>query len=193
MSRFYGFSEDWRRRVDVAFPAVLGDTTPSSSVIRRDTDLVFATKVQKIKRPDLFVDGVTRFMTHFPTFTGRAIFACRMPQTANCLAAVPQSLIHRFVQVEEGRRQAVIAGNIVVIPSAYESLCLTAYEAAAAGATLVLNATCPAFGSRTPWAEPEAAYCFDGTAGGPGDGAGSRMAHATSARPEVDSRPSLLG
>lgn len=165
---FYGFSESWRRRVEIAFPPPCGPFVPPPRLAcQENRDLIFITRVDPVKRPHLFAQAAERFMHRVPEFGGRAIFAC-MVNDSELWTRIQRGLdagtAHRFSHVDSGEeRSRLIPGNIVVIPSGFETLCLAAYEAAAAGATLVLNRACPAFGDGSPFASPEAAFHFDGT------------------------------
>lgn len=164
---FYGFDERWVGRVRVEFPPATLEAVPVPAR-RSEPDLVFVTKIQPLKRPDLFVRGAALFMRSHPDFVGRAIIACHTDDE-DCWDAVesmiPPDLASRFPRVESPpARASLIPGNIVVIPSEYESLCLSAYEAASAGATLVLNGACPSFGAGTPFENAPGCLHFDGSA-----------------------------
>lgn len=172
--RFYGFSPEWRRKVTVNFPPIdgaptAGDSSPRVAAVR---DLVFVTKVQRVKRPELFVAGAVAFMTRNPAYKGRAIFACHVGSNeyANSIRdLVPPALLKRFLFVGPEAREALMRSGVVVIPSEYESLNLAAYEAASLGATIVLNDRCPAFQDGTPFVDGENCHKFDGTVDGLAD------------------------
>ncbi|NDD27441.1 MAG: hypothetical protein EB084_04160 [Proteobacteria bacterium] len=165
--RFYGFPDAWRRRVEIAFPPV---APPSAECVQRparERDLVFVTRVSRVKQPDLFVQAAARFMQRVPEFAGRAVLASTVEDAglfAEVMSAIDRDLADRFVHVTDPQaRAAAVTGSIAVIPSSFETLSLAAYEAAASGATLVVNQRCPAFADGTPFAAPEAAFRFDGT------------------------------
>jgi glycosyltransferase involved in cell wall biosynthesis len=174
--RFYGLPESWLRKVSLEFPPVVeghrpstGPSTPGGSAVK-ERDLLFLTKIQWIKRPDLFVRGAALFMRQNPGYRGRAVLACHAPfpeYTAALQRMVPAELRHRFIfSGPRDDREEMIARGIVAICSDHEALNLTAYEASAAGATLVLNTTCPAFAPGTPFVDGESCYGFDGTVEG---------------------------
>jgi glycosyltransferase involved in cell wall biosynthesis len=170
--RFHAFEPEWLNRVHIEFPAVTSPeprADPSPVVGARD--LVFASKIQGFKRPDLFVRAVATLMRRRPTFTGRAVLSAHRPDTEGLSSferLIPSDLRHRFVFLANSpeARQRLLASGIVVIPSDYESLCLLAYEVAAAGGTLVLNGAAAAFGDESPFSDPDNCFKFDGTVDG---------------------------
>ena len=165
--RSYGFTEAWRKAVRVELPPIVVDAEAPKSP-PQGRDLIFSTKLQATKRPDLFAKGAAQFMVENPTYAGRAIFACEPPTDdvrAHLRSLVPAALAHRFEFVTSGRER-LMADGIVVISSEYESLNLTAYEAASSGAVLVLNGRCPAFSPGSPFHDGVDAWLFDGTVDG---------------------------
>jgi glycosyltransferase involved in cell wall biosynthesis len=173
--RFYGFPDSWLSKVSLEFPPAMEvPPTPEASrpaageVVERD--LLFVTKVQWFKRPDLFLRGAALFMRRHPEYRGRAVLACHAPfpeYTESLKRLIPEDLRERFLFSGPGKdRDALMARGIVVICSDYESFNLTAYEASAAGATLVLGTHCLAFAPGTPFADGENCYGFDGTVEG---------------------------
>jgi GT2 family glycosyltransferase/glycosyltransferase involved in cell wall biosynthesis len=167
--RYYGFPESWLQKVDVEFPPVADEApaSPPLEKVEQERDLLFVTKVQWFKRPDLFVRGAALFMRQHPEYRGRAVLTCHAPfpeYLASIQKMIPPDLRWRFVFIgPDKNRDERMARGIVVIPSAYESLNLTAYEASAVGATLVLNAACPSFAPGTPFIDGDNCYHFDGT------------------------------
>lgn len=171
-ANFYGFGSEWLERVQVEFPPVVfGAQEPrrseSEAVPPRDPDMVFATKIQPCKAPELFLRGCVEFMRRQPDYSGRAVFSCHAFDSARLEALrrlVPRGLESRFLFLHHlgpGEREALIRKGLVVIPSAYESLNLTAYEASAMGAKLLLNGACPAFGGDSPWRDGENCFKFE--------------------------------
>ena len=172
----FGFdTHEWAPRLVVHAPPVLIDhhspvvqTAPG----RGDLDILFTSKVQRFKRPDLFVRGVAGLMRREPGFTGRAVFCAhsRDPSyEAQVLRMIPLEVKDRFVfeaKLEARAREERIAGAVVVIPSVYESFCLAAYEASLLGARLVLNGNNPAFDDGSPWRDGVNCVKFDGTSTG---------------------------
>lgn len=169
-ARFYGFDETWKKKVIVQFPPLgrLPAAAPAAKA-GQTSDVVFVTKVQRIKRPDLFARGAALFMRQNPSWKGNAIFACHVQDTAllaSVQRAIPPDLAERFIFRGPAEREALMRSSVVVIPSDYESLNLNAYEAAHLGANLVLNERCPAFGATSPFRNEKNCWTFDGTIDG---------------------------
>ncbi|NMO17962.1 hypothetical protein HPC49_12160 [Pyxidicoccus fallax] len=167
--QFYGFDEDWRRRALTQLPpAVLVDEPAAPVLPHWDAPVVFATKLQRCKRPDLFVSGMVHFMDTTPEYRGKAVVACHSfsPEyEARLRALVPSQLVDRFEwrSPKEGREQLCAPGNVWVIASDFEAFNLTAYEANAAGATVVLNGMAAAFGEDSPFVDGVNCFKFGGT------------------------------
>ncbi|AKQ65366.1 Glycosyl transferase, group 2 family protein [Myxococcus hansupus] len=168
--RFYGFDDAWLRKVRVEFPPVVMDPPAEASSLtdipstRRN--LVFVTKIQHFKQPDVFVRGAVLLMRTWPAYEGKAILACHafdLDFLAEVKALIPPDLEDRFVFMKPGPdRDAYIRAGVVVITSSYESLNLTAYEASVAGARLVLNSACLAFGDESPFVDGVHCHKYDG-------------------------------
>jgi hypothetical protein len=172
---FYGFEPTWLDKVVTQFPPVTWGTPPRQAVQTTSPspmsrDLVFPTKIQPFKRPDLFVRGAAAFMRACPDYQGQALLACHQGESGyrkEIEALVPRDLKKRFAFLQPGPgRDGLLSRSIVVIPSQYESLNLTAYEASGLGATLVLNGKCIAFDDESPFQDGESCFKFDGTASG---------------------------
>lgn len=168
--RFYGFDEKWLEKVVVEFPPVTdgASSMPPAAPARRD--LVFVTKIQPFKRPDLFIRAAAMLMRTWPGWNGRAILACHafdQDYLAEIQGLVPPDLSHRFFFTRPGpEREELMRSGVVVIPSDYESVNLTAYEASAVGARLVLNGSCLAFGDDSPFVDGVNCHKFDGSTEG---------------------------
>jgi glycosyltransferase involved in cell wall biosynthesis len=162
---FYGFGPDWMEKVSIELPPI--EAAPPSEPASGTRDVVFSTKVQRFKRPDLFLRGAAAFVDAQPDFSGDVVFACRIDDDAlwaELLALWPRRLQHRLVCAGSGaEREARLRQSLAVFSSDYESLCLAAYEASALGATPILNAACAAFSDGTPWRDGENCYKFDGS------------------------------
>lgn len=167
--------EEWDGRVVIHAPPVLLDhhapaaratnATPSQS-------LLFTSKVQRVKRPDLFVRGVSAYMRKHPAYLGKAcLSASRNDEayTEKIDKLIPADLRSRFEampHMTQRERESAIADATVVVPGAYESFCLAAYEASLLGARVILNARNPAFDDASPWRDGVNCFKFDGTATG---------------------------
>ncbi|MGE5048010.1 MAG: glycosyltransferase [Deltaproteobacteria bacterium] len=169
---FYGFDEAWKRKVTIEFPPVLEAASSGAApeAARPARDILFVTKQQRIKQPELFIRGAATFLKARPEYAGRVVLACHPADAAyadKLRSMVPADLAGRFLFLAPGpERDAILPGSVVVLPSAHESLSLAAYEAAAAGAMLVLNGACIAFGESTPWHDGVNCHKFDGTVDG---------------------------
>lgn len=169
---YYGFDRAWREKVVTEFPPVAEVTgkAPSSELPPGRRDLLFATKLQPFKRPDVFIRGAVTFMRAQPDYRGCAVLSCHSfdeSYARRVRALVPTDLAHRFRFSGPGPdRDALLGGSILVIPSAYESCNLTAYEAAALGSLLVLNGECLAFGEGSPFRDDVNCHKYDGTVEG---------------------------
>jgi hypothetical protein len=127
---FYGMPSDWMKRVTVEMPPI--DPLPVGQSAPTPLNVVFVSKVQRFKRPELFARGAALFMRANPDFNGNAVFACHLYDKelwADIRNNIAGDLGPRFVHGTFGsEREPLIASGIVVIPSDYESLCLAAFE-----------------------------------------------------------------
>jgi len=171
--QFYGFeAADWERRLWVHAPPVLLDSVvPAATTIQmeRETPLLFTSKLQDIKRPDVFVQGCVHFMREHREYRGNAVFLAHSfdPDYQRYIESlIPEDLEQRIVfmrGLNGPARERMIARGVCVFPSPWESFCLAAYEASLSGAACVLNAANPAFGERTPWEPGLNCEKFDGS------------------------------
>lgn len=170
VATFFRLGGDWRARVRIALPPRLGDVAPRGASDRRGDDLIFPTKAQGIKRPDLFVAAAAEVMQRRPSWRGRAVLAAhRNPAVEEGLFdGLPRPLARRFAweQWSDLERTEHFQGQVIVVPSDFETLSLAAWEAAAAGARVVASTRCPAFAPGSPWAQWPGFHGFDGTVEG---------------------------
>lgn len=169
---FYGFEDhDWAARSCVHSPPVLLDSLPfaSRSVdIGPDTPLLFTSKLQDIKRPDVFIRGCVQFMRDNPAYQGNVVFLAHSFDAAyqqTIVDMIPADLVGRVVfakGVNGAPREKMIAESVCIFPSPWESFCLAAYEASLSGAICVLNDRNPAFGDDTPWQDGINCIKFNG-------------------------------
>lgn len=157
----------------------------------KQRNIVFASKIQDIKRPKVFVRGCAEYFSAAGADRpGDAIImtACDEGAWASLTASLTEYQLERFrllplTGTED--RMRVFAESVVVIPGPYESLCLLAFEAAACGAILVLNGNNPAFDDDSVWVDGVNAIKFDGTS----KGLASALTVATSQNTPVRQRP----
>lgn len=171
LADFMWLAPSWRDAARVEFPPVVWP--PPSRVpaapAANPRDLVFPTKLQRIKRPDLFVRAAVGVMRANRTWTGRARLLVPLGQSpleAELRALVPGDLADRvvFESAGDAERQRAFRGHVVVVPSDFETSSLAAWEAATSGALLVVDARCPAFAAGTPLAKWAGCHRFDGGA-----------------------------
>ncbi|HDR9004181.1 glycosyltransferase [Burkholderia vietnamiensis] len=175
IKRFFGFADEvWSPRVCVHAPPVtldFGEVANASIAPSADTAIVFSSKIQHLKRPELFLRGACGFLRANPEYRGNVVFAAHSSPdaTARLQRMIPADLRQRFVFLDAAspvERARLIARSISVTASPFESFCLSAYEASLAGAVCVLNGTNPAFGDNSPWHDGVNCHKFDGTAEG---------------------------
>lgn len=169
-----GFApEEWTPRLVLHAPPVLLDTlprAPASLSPTLSTPIMFGSKVQPFKRPDLFVRGVNIFCHQREDFRGRVIFSAHsfdQHYRDIILRLIAPKLAPRYsvdAPCDAAVREPLIASSVFVAPSDFESFCLSAYEASLLGAVVVVNAANPAFGDDTPWRDGENCLKFDGSA-----------------------------
>lgn len=149
-----------------------GDEEEHSTIATESTEIVFSSKTQQIKRPDVFVHGVSAFLEKNKNHEGDVVFAAHINEdtyTRSVFSLIPKRLMHRFVYdrfFKKEERDGAIANGITVFPAEYESFCFAAYEASLLGSIVVLNETNPAFSEATPWVDGVNCIKFDGTADG---------------------------
>lgn len=194
VATFFRLSERWRSRVRVSLPPRGAAPPPGDAPQGPVRRVVFPTKVQGIKRPDLFVSGMTRLLQRRPEWQGQVVLAAhRDPRQEEALLhAVPAELRGRFewAQWDEATRARQFAGQVVVIPSDFETLNLAAWEAAALRARVVASTRCPAFMPPGPWSGWPGFFGFDGTAEGLAEAVGRALDAPTP--PGLDAPPSAL-
>ncbi len=176
---FYGLSERWNGRTRLEFPPVYlnvgegryarADTVVPPRVDRECRDFLFGSRLQPVKRPDLFIRAAILFLERHPDHDGRFRLVCNGWDRAyvdGLKALVPDAMQEQILFLEKAtpaERLAYIDSAIVVVPSDYESLCLFAFEAALAGRKVILNAVCPAFGNDVRWHDGQNCLLFDGS------------------------------
>lgn len=166
VATFFRLGEGWRRRVTIALPP-RGSAPDETRTPPAGQDVIFPTKFQRIKRPDLFVAGASALMRRRPAWRGRAILAAHRNEgvEAPLFRELPAAQRARFEWApwSAAERAEHFAGQVVVVPSDFETLSLAAWEAAAVGARVVGSTRCPAFMEGSPWAAWPGFHGFDGT------------------------------
>lgn len=171
---FFSFSDDeWKPRVCMhASPVLLDVGTVASRSIEPspDVSIVFPSKIQHLKRPELFIRGCCGFLRSSPAYLGSIVFAAHASDEKylqRIKRMIPADLQARFSFLSDlsaPERHNVISRSICVTTSPFESFCLSAYEASLSGAVCVLNGANPAFGDNSPWLDGVNCVKFDGGA-----------------------------
>lgn len=166
----FGFDDAWREKVRIDAPPIAMKTSETAIAFEEDTPLCFPSKIQTLKRPDVFLNGAMAFLNSTPDYRGNVVFMAhpadpRLEQ--HLLSRIPKHLKDRISfssKMPQAARAALLAKGISVFPSPFESFCLAAYEASAMGGLVALNGTNPAFSDQTEWKDGENCLKFDGTA-----------------------------
>lgn len=162
-------SEIWDEKLVIHAPPVLLDSAACVETIRvnENTPIVFSSKIQKIKRPDIFIRGCVGFIRNNPEYKGEIHLLANSSDheyTSSIEKLIPSDLANRFVfykTTAAGLRDKIISQSICVFPGGWESFCLAAYEASLLGAQCILNEKNPAFGENTPWEDGVNCVKFD--------------------------------
>lgn len=178
-ARFYGLEQRWQGRSLLEFPPVfvnIGDGVyeRADKVVvpddeRHCDDFIFGSRLQPVKRPDLYIRAAILFLECHPGHAGTFRLVCNGWDRAfvdGLKSLVPEDMAKRIVFLEKAtpeERLHYIDNSIVVVPSDYESLCLFAFEAALAGRKVILNGACPAFGNDYRWHDGDNCLLFDGS------------------------------
>ncbi|MBU9227192.1 glycosyltransferase [Burkholderia multivorans] len=176
MQQIFDFDDsEWLPRLHIdAPPVVLDHSMPvqRSIAVTWDTPIVFSSKIQRIKRPDIFVRGCCDFLRLNPRYCGH-IGLIAMATDGDYLAEVrrliPDDLLDRFhfvTDADSAERHRIISESVCVFPGTFESFCLAAYEASLSGALCVLAESNPAFGHHSPWQDGINCAKFDGSPAG---------------------------
>lgn len=178
-ARFYGLADRWQGRTRLEFPPVylnVGDGVyeRADKVVppidqRICKDFLFGSRLQPVKRPDLFIRAAILFLEENPAHDGLFRLVCNGWDRAyveGLKSLVPDNMVRQILFIEDAtsaERLRHIDNAIVVVPSDYESLCLFAFEAALAGRKVILNSVCPAFGNGYRWHDGKNCLLFDGS------------------------------
>ncbi|WP_152608571.1 glycosyltransferase family protein [Croceibacterium mercuriale] len=171
----FGFDHgEWYGRLVYSPLPVIIDSAPKTSwrLGERTKCITFTSKFQNIKRPELFVRGVSQFLASKEGDGWAAVYCARIADSGSKAAVVgrtPAGLRSRFAfkgDIQGAERDELIASSVVVVSSICESFCLAAFEASLLGALVILNEANPSFGDRTLWKDGHNCLKFDGTASG---------------------------
>lgn len=173
MQHVFDFEDgEWAPRLVMDPPPVMLDRAAPAheSVLPGiDTPLVFSSKIQRIKRPDVFVRGCLEFLRARPDYRGQIRLIAMAEDGAyleEVRSLVPEVFARRFEFVQDAspeQRNRAIRESVCVFSGTFESFCLAAYEASLAGALCILNGANPAFDSSSPWLNGYNCLKFDGS------------------------------
>lgn len=173
MRKFFDLDQaEWAARMRIHAPPVLLDSgDPVDAVMRLtlDTPIVFSSKIQHIKRPELFVRACCGFLRGRSDYRGRILLlahAFDLGYLAEVKALIPADLTDRFAFINTANnieRQKIIGNSVCVFTTIFESFCLAAYEASMSGALCILNNSNPAFSDQSPWVDGQNCIKFNGS------------------------------
>ena len=177
---FYGLPESWLAKTRIEFPPITLRETPSKNFPRGrsspdDIDFLFSGRLQPVKRPDILIKAAVQFVHRNPSHRGLFILAAYgwdHDYVDWLKSLIPLELANQIVILRSPTsrlRDHLQNHSIVVIPSTYESLCLSAYENSLSGTHIILNESCVAFSSDSPWIDGLNCTKFDGTISGLSD------------------------
>ena len=167
----YGFGKAWVDGKVVQIPPVqvIERAKQTISIDPNRTPLLFTSKFQSVKRPDLFLRGVCEFLGANPHVRSSVVFCASDADESlrKCVSAMVPSRLKGRIQflpaMDNENRERLIGSGVAVFPSSYEAFCYAAYEASLSGAVVILNGANPAFGDGTPWQDGLNCLKFDGT------------------------------
>lgn len=170
----YGLTERWRGRTHLEFPPIMLERhelvkAGRHDAVGEDTDFIFSSRLQRFKRPDIFVRAAIAFLERHPGHRGMfrlVSYGWDKDYIAWMQSLVPPAFAGQIVFIFDAtpeQRAELLGRSVVVIPSDYESLCLFAFEAAEIGCKVILNRLCPAFGASPRWHERRNCLMFDGS------------------------------
>ena len=177
----YNLVHRWEGRTILEFPPIqtMGpDSTKGAETPvvdpgdDRDPDFIFSSRLQHIKRPDLFIRAAIAFLEQHPSYGGAfriVAYGWDKNYIGDLQELVPKQLKVRIpflFDASEREREDYLRQSIVVVPSEYESLCLFAFEASQMGLKVILNGDCPAFGQSERWCDGDNCLLFDGSVPG---------------------------
>ncbi|WCM25709.1 glycosyltransferase [Sphingomonas sp. QA11] len=165
----FGFDDSWSQKLRIDAPPIAIQSQKAAVSFDAATPICFPSKIQALKRPEVFLNGMLAFLNSTPEYHGNVIFMAHPTDNRlreQLLSRIPPHLKNRVsfsANMAPTARTAMLGSGICVFPSPFESFCLTAYEASALGGWVVLNQDNPAFSERTTWTDNINCLKFDGT------------------------------
>lgn len=164
--------EEWLPRLVIDAPPVTlnwSAEAKTSILPTLDTAILFSSKIQRIKKPDVFVRGCLEFLRVRPDYRAKIRLIASAQDTMylqEIRALVPPDFAERFEFLHDtsaAYRHQAVSESVCVFPGTFESFCLAAYEASLAGALCVVNHTNPAFDDSSQWQDGKNCLKFDGS------------------------------
>lgn len=168
--RHFGFDSRWTEKVHIDAPPISLPIERNSVQFHEQTPICFPSKIQFLKRPEVFLNGALAFLNATPDYQGSIIFAAHATDGKlrdTIKSRIPPHLAARVSitdQMTPAMRETILKQGLSVFPSPFESFCLTAYEVSALGGWAILNSDNPAFSEQTAWKDGVNCLKFDGTA-----------------------------
>ncbi|NLS00664.1 glycosyltransferase [Rhizobium sp. P38BS-XIX] len=165
----FGFSTKWLSAVRIDAPPIPMKSATKSIRFETTTDICFPSKIQALKRPDVFLNGALAFMRSHVEYTGNILFLAH-PSDEDLRQQLSDKIPVKFAErvtflfdAPSSVRASIIERSISIFPSPFESFCLAAYEASMHGGWVALNKENPAFSDATIWEDGTNCLKFDGT------------------------------
>lgn len=169
----FNFPQSWRDDFYIELPPVsVARNAARTKPIDWQTPIVFTSKIQSFKRPEVFARGVSRFLSHRPEYQGEVHFLAfdvEPALRARCEQAFPREVSERVIfggLKSSAEREERICNSVAVFPGAFEAFGFAPYEASMVGATVLLNGRNAGFDDASPWVDGVNCLKFDGTAEG---------------------------
>lgn len=132
--------------------------------------VVFGSKLDAIKSPDLFLRAVSILAAKRPDIDVVVMadqLAGADAATGSLIASLNDSEYLAWMpDLPQQMRRQMLAESCVVIAGSFEAFCLLAYETAMLGGRPVVSEANPAFGPLSPWVDGVNCWKFDGTSQG---------------------------
>ncbi len=165
----FGFLDEWLTKVRVNAPPIPLKGAECSIIFGPETTICFPSKIQALKRPDVFLKGALAFIRSHPEYRGDILFMAHTTdeqlkeQLASKITADSAKRVSFLSEVPAAVRASISQRSISVFPSPFESFCLAAYEASLQGGWVALNGANPAFSDGSAWRDGANCLKFDGT------------------------------
>ncbi|ASW04889.1 glycosyltransferase [Rhizobium sp. 11515TR] len=167
--KHFGLSQEWLASVHVDSPPIPLKPASKSITFEATTNICFPSKIQALKRPDVFLNGALAFIRSHSDYKGNILFVAHPSDEGlrhQLASRIPPEFAERvsfLLNAPTSVRISILEKSISVFPSPFESFCLAAYEASMQGGWVALNGANPAFSNETIWKDGTNCLKFDGT------------------------------